>query len=71
LTKYTNFNISFRPQDYKAIEELTAEFVTSNKSMLAREAIHFALAHKLDFKQFLMDKKRKEGQDGGASKESD
>ena len=69
--KYTNFNISFRPQDYKAIEELVALFVTSNKSMLAREAIHFALEHKLDFKSYLMDKKRKESQDDGASKDSD
>uniref|UniRef100_A0A6M3JEN6 Uncharacterized protein n=1 Tax=viral metagenome TaxID=1070528 RepID=A0A6M3JEN6_9ZZZZ len=58
MAEYKNFNISFRPEDFSAVDSLTAEFVTSNKSMIAREAIHYALENKEDFKRYLMKKAR-------------
>lgn len=56
VAEYKNFSITFREEDFEAVDNLAAEFVMSNKSMITREAIHFALENKEDFKAYLMKK---------------
>ena len=58
MAEYKAFTITFRPKDFTAIDNLMAEFVVPNKSMITREAIHYALKNKEDFRAYLMEKAR-------------
>ena len=60
----SNFNISFRDQDFEVVEKLMAEFVSTNKSHVVREAIHFAYNNLPEFKRHLLDIKKRGRDDG-------